>query len=60
LDILLELIAIFFGGSIYKKAKKWIDENIKRKKEASKKSQMERRKTSGWRFASCTGCHRTL
>jgi hypothetical protein len=60
LDLLLELIALFFGGSIYKKAKKWIDENIKKKNEASKKSQIERSKAAGQTSASCTGCNRIL
>ncbi len=58
MDILLELIALLFGGSVYKKAKKWVDENIKKKNVASKKSQNERNKAFGPTSASCTGCNR--
>ena len=58
MDILLELIAIFFGGTIYKKAKKWVDENIKKKNVVSKKSQKERNEAIGPTLASCTGCNR--
>lgn len=60
MDILLELIALFFGGTIYKKAKKWVNENIKKKNVASKKSQKERNKAIGPTPASCTGCNRIL
>ncbi len=60
MDLLLELIAIFFGGTIYKKAKKWVDENIKKKKEVSEKSQIERSRAAGKISASCTGCNRIL
>ena len=60
MDILLELIALLFGGSVYKKAKKWVDENIKKKNVASKNSQKERNKATGPTSASCTGCNRIL
>ncbi len=58
MDILLELIALLFGGTIYKKAKKWVNEHIKKKNEVSKNSQKERNKATGPTSASCTGCNR--
>lgn len=60
MDLLLELIAYLFGGSIYKKAKKWVNEQKKRKTEASKTSQKEKSIATGKMSASCTGCNQIL
>ncbi len=60
MDIFLELIALLFGGSIYKKVKKWVDKHIKMKKGIPKKSQNGNRKAAGQTSLSCTGCNQIL